>query len=401
MGVTAFAMELDEHPDKLFLVGGVSVAAAKLNVIDCDGYGLTNYFAGRCRPGEYQNRECLYIRTKRGMKIVLISGGGKDGDYKLIKGNTYGMAYITEANECHKTFIKEVFDRTLSSSNRKIFHDLNPKAPSHWYYEEVLNFHSAQQTADPTYGYNYGHFTILDNMAISDDTLRTVLKTYDKTSVWYRRDIKGDRVAVEGAIYTSFVNTPERYIVDKPPDDIIVIYIGVDFGGASSGHAFTATGIRRGYKGICVLKDHWDKTNPTSDRLCADFVNFVRDTMSTFGNVAEIFCDSENSTLIESFKLALRNAHIGIPVHNAIKGSINGRIQFYCRLMDLDAYQILSTCKHTIQAHKDAVWDSKAAPDDKRLDNGTSNIDSLDSEEYTTEKIQRQILQAVEVGQKR
>lgn len=401
MGVTAFAMELDDHPDKLFLIGGVSVAAAKLNIVDCDGYGLSNYFAGRCRSGEYQNRECLYIRAKTGTKIVLISGGGKDGDYKLIKGNTYGMAYITEANECHKTFIKEAFDRTLSSSNRKVFHDLNPKAPTHWYYDEILNFHSAQQTNDASYGYNYGHFTILDNMAVSDDTLRRLLKTYDKTSVWYKRDIKGERVTAEGAIYTAFVNAPERYIVDKAPDDIIVVYIGVDFGGSKSGHSFTATGIRRGFRGICVLKDYWNKDNPPSDKLCDDFVKFVTDVRSTYRNVAEVFCDSENSTLIESFKLALIKAHIGVPVHNAMKGSINGRIQFYCRLMDMDAYSILSTCKHTIQAHKDAVWNSKKAPDDVRLDDGSTNIDSLDSEEYTTEKIQKQILQAVEIGGKK
>lgn len=73
-------------------------------------------------------------------KIVLISGGGKAGDEKLIKGNTYGTAYITEANECSETFIKEVFDRTLSSPDRKVFHDLNPKAEGRWY-ENILNLH--------------------------------------------------------------------------------------------------------------------------------------------------------------------------------------------------------------------------------------------------------------------
>ena len=32
----------------------------------------------------------MYIQTKAGEKVVLVSGGGKDGDEKLIKGNTYG-----------------------------------------------------------------------------------------------------------------------------------------------------------------------------------------------------------------------------------------------------------------------------------------------------------------------
>lgn len=52
---------------------------------------------------------------------------------------------MTEANECHPKFLKEVFDRTMSSSDRKIFHDLNPKEEEHWYYTEILKFHEEQQ----------------------------------------------------------------------------------------------------------------------------------------------------------------------------------------------------------------------------------------------------------------
>ena len=155
-----FCSLLENHKNRIHLVAGVSIATAKLNILDCDGYGLLNYFEGRCREGKYQNRDCVYVQTKTGEKIVLVSGGGKDGDEKLIKGNTYGMAYITEANECHPKFLKEVFDRTLSSSNRKIFHDLNPKEEEHWYYTDILKFHEEQQAKNSKYGYNYGHFTL-------------------------------------------------------------------------------------------------------------------------------------------------------------------------------------------------------------------------------------------------
>ena len=178
LATLAFCTLLENHKNKMFLVAGVSVAAAKLNILDCDGYGLLNYFEGRCREGKYKDRDCVYVQTKAGEKIVLVSGGGKDGDEKLIKGNTYGMAYVTEANECHPKFLKEVFDRTISSFDRKIFHDLNPKEPEHWYYTEILNFHEEQQKEDVSYGYNYGHFTLVDNMSLSDEKIRTVLKTY-------------------------------------------------------------------------------------------------------------------------------------------------------------------------------------------------------------------------------
>ena len=200
----AYCTILEKHPSRIHLIAGVSTATARLNILDCDGFGMKNYFEGRCREGVYQNRDCLYIQTLTGEKVVLVSGGGKAGDEKLIKGNTYGTAYITEVNECSEVFIQEVFDRTLSSPDRKIFHDLNPKAEGHWYYRSVLNFHEEKQKADPAYGLNYGHFTIADNMSLSDAQLRAVLATYDRKSIWYARDILGQRKAAEGLIYDMF-----------------------------------------------------------------------------------------------------------------------------------------------------------------------------------------------------
>lgn len=95
------------------------------------------------------------MQIKTGEKVILISGGGKSGDEKLIKGNTYGTALITEINECHPDFIKEVFDRTMSSADRKMFGDWNPKLPSHWFYRDILDFHEKMQGENPAYGLNY------------------------------------------------------------------------------------------------------------------------------------------------------------------------------------------------------------------------------------------------------
>lgn len=91
----AYCTILEKHPSRIHLIAGVSTATARLNILDCDGFGLKNYFEGRCREGTYQNRDCLYIQTATGEKVVLVSGGGKSGDEKLIKGNTYGTAYMS------------------------------------------------------------------------------------------------------------------------------------------------------------------------------------------------------------------------------------------------------------------------------------------------------------------
>lgn len=257
-------MMLEVHKNHIHLIGGVSTATARLNILDCDGYGLLNYFEGRYRTGKYQNRDCVYVQTKTGEKIVLVSGGGKDGDEKLIKGNTYGMAYITEANECHPNFIQEVFDRTLSSTDRKVFHDLNPKGKSNWYYVDILDFHEEQQKKSPDYGYNYGHFTLADNMSLSAEQIKKILSTYDKGSVWYKRDIKGDREVAEGVIFKYFADNPKPYLIDDSElfnkngvlrFNFTMRDISMDFGGNKSRTTYYTTGFLNGFKKLIVLAE--------------------------------------------------------------------------------------------------------------------------------------------------
>lgn len=394
LSTLAFCILLEHHPDRLHLAAGVSIAAAKLNILDCDGFGMLNYFEGRYREGEYKNRDCLYIITATGEKIVLISGGGKDGDQKLIKGNTYGMAYVTEANECHPNFIKEVFDRTLSSSDRKVFHDLNPKAPSHKYYTDVLQHHEDAQKANPAYGYNYGHFTIADNLSVSDEKLKAIIATYDKNSIWYKRDIKGRRIQAEGVIYGTFAADPERFIVDAPPE-ILFSHIGIDFGGTDSAHAFQCTGFARNLSAVVTLDELYTKDALTPAGLDKLYVEFVQRNKKW--NPVEAFADSAEQVLMRGLQAASIRAGVGLPISNARKGPVMERARFYCRMFDTDRYKIMRHCKRTIGAFSDAVYKG-SKQDDERLDDGTTNIDTLDAQEYSTEKFQKDILDLINYG---
>ena len=62
----AFCTRLERHQSRIHLIAGVSTATAKINVLDCDGFGMKNFFEGRCREGEYKKRDCLYIQTPVG-----------------------------------------------------------------------------------------------------------------------------------------------------------------------------------------------------------------------------------------------------------------------------------------------------------------------------------------------
>lgn len=201
INILAWTACLQDHPDKLHLAGGVSLSAVKLNILDSNGFGLEWIFKGKCRKGQYEDRDALFIQTRTGEKVILLAGGRDKGSEAKIKGQTYGTVYITEANECAEEFVKECVTRTLTSHDRKLFMDLNPKAPQHWYYVDFLNFYDREAAAGRLEGYNYAHFTVADNLSLSVEQLRELLKTYDKESFWYASDILGLRTSPNGLIY--------------------------------------------------------------------------------------------------------------------------------------------------------------------------------------------------------
>ena len=393
----AFCIALENHPNKLHLVAGYDTSSAKLNILDCDGFGILNYFTGRCHEGKYKNRECLYIQTATGEKILLISGGGKANSYKTIKGNTYGMAYVTEANECHPDFLKEVEDRTLSSDDRKIFHDLNPKSPKHWYYEEYLKFHEEQQAKDPSYGLNYEEFNIYDNLSVSNEKLKKVLSTYDRNSIWFKRDILGKRIASESFLFSPIIENEEKFYTKEP--NISYISTGVDFGGNGSAHAFVTSSVSRSFTGIDVLKS--DRTEIVDDihtklkQLKEAFKKHVLFILNKYGKIDVIWADCAEQILISALQEVLDELHLHIPIKDSLKTPISGRIYAINMLLMIGRLRFVEgDTKEIVSALQEAVQDPDE-DDDRWLDNGTSDIDSIDGFNYGIENWYKQILKVL------
>lgn len=386
MNTLAFCSALEIHPDRLHLIAGVSIATAKLNIVDCDGFGILNYFDGRCREGKFKNRDCLYVNTKIGEKIVLISGGGKRGDEKQIQGNTYGMVYITETNQCTPEFINMAISRTLTSSDRKIFMDLNPKNPKHWFYTDILAFHAKEQEKNKNYGYNYGHFTIVDNYSLTDEQIKNIIKTYDHNSVLYKRDIKGLRMAAEGLINQELADHMDDYIIKKQPNNIMRIVVGVDFGGNKSQHAFVATGFTYGMRKVVPLASKIVVAKDVNPKILADeFCQFIKNLYATYQIAMQVRCDSAEQTLINGLKYEAAKQQLPVEIRNAIKSPIIDRIRLVSSLISRKKIEFYKTQTRTLQdALATEMWDSDEL-EDVRLDDGSTDIDTVDAFEYTIE----------------
>lgn len=206
--VFAFAHELKTTPDRLHLATGSTVANAKLNIGDANGFGLEYIFRGQCRWGKYKDNDCLRIKgasTGWKEKIVIFAGGGKRDSYKRIRGNSYGLWIATEINLHHDNTIKEAFNRQLAAKRRKIFWDLNPSNPNASIYADYIDkYKQMQEDGTLLGGYNYEHFTIFQNVNIPRSRIDEIVSQYDKNSIWYMRDILGERTIAEGLIYPQY-----------------------------------------------------------------------------------------------------------------------------------------------------------------------------------------------------
>lgn len=399
--VFAFAHELKTTPDKLHLATGSTMGNAKLNIGDANGFGLEWIFRGQCRWGKYKDMEALIIQgpsTNFKQKIVIFAGASSSDSYKKIRGNSYGMWIATEINLHHDNTIKEAFNRQLAAKRRKIFWDMNPEHPKAPIYENYLDVYERKANEGTLKGgYNYAHFTIFDNVNITQERLEEIVSQYDEDSIWYVRDILGKRSIAEGLVYTQFASiaamednpmkiTTEGAVEMAKSNKFISINIGVDFGGNGSGHSFVATATTIGYQKLIGLAAELHKEELDPELLGVLFVKFVKKIIKTYGYVSNVYCDSAEQVLIRGLRKAMARAGLGdIKVGNARKERINDRIFCFTSLVAQGRFMYTEDCETLEDALSMAVWKPNTV-ELERLDDGTSDIDTLDGFEYSYEK---------------
>ena len=204
---------------------------------------------------------------------------------------------------------------------------------------DILKFHEEQQEKNQSYGYNYGHFTLADNMSMTDDQIRKVLSTYQKGTVWYKRDIKGERAVAEGIIFRKFAENNEPYLYDEDTDPLFVrdmngklmhrpskITMGIDFGGNGSMTTFVLKLYFHGYHDLRTAEETNLELSPDIDAeaICSKFIEFFKYCQEKYGFIDWVFPDSASTTMINSLRSAARKAPV---IDNAIHHAANYRAQ--------------------------------------------------------------------------
>jgi len=325
-------------------------------------------------------------------KKVYALGADNKKHVSRIQGATFEYVYGDEVT----TWSEEVFQMLksrLRCSHSHFDGTCNPDNPRHW-------FKSFLDSGADIFQQSYE----IDDGALPAPVVEELKKEYRGT-VYYDRFILGKWTAAEGLVYPYFASHPEEFLVDDPlawckeqGKRLARVMVGVDFGGTGSATAFKAVGITQDWTVIVLDEEHIDSRELDPDRLSRRFVDFVRRVQAQYGPYCQEMqarADSAESVLIRGLASAVAREGLSIAVLKAKKREINDRIWLTLLLMAQKRLRIARRCEHMTEAFETAVYDPKALKD-TRLDNGTSDIDSLDAFEYTLEPWYRPLIRAGE-----
>lgn len=335
----AWVLYILNSSEKQFVMSGNTFASLVHNTIDCE-FGLLNLFnpiAEMRRDSTGAN--CIYVGDKK----ILLFGAHDESDYKRIKGLTVGGWYADEVATHPESFIIEAMNRTVASTDRRLFWTLNPTVPSHYIYQSFTD------RWEGTPGYHRYHFTLDDNLALTRERKDELARQY--TGRFKMMNIYGLRVAAEGVIYDGF---DRSMIYQTQPESFHSRFIACDYGTVNP-CVFLDCAIGDDGNVYVMREKRWDSRKEMQQKTDE---NYVDDMLSFIGSPEEsdipIIVDPSASSFITALKLH------GYYVING-KNDVLPGIRRLSSLFGLNRVRIHESCTGLISELEMYVWDDKAS----------------------------------------
>lgn len=313
-----------------------------------------------------------HIEMYIGVHAIRIEGFGASNaaSFASFQGITAKGIFVDEAALLNEYALKIAYDRCLiarAENSSKIILTSNPEGGNQHPYK--VNYVDKY----PTTSYN-----LLDNPVFTQsevDEYRRILPEAD-----FHRRIMGKWVVSSGAVYEHSPIKIKRSDLPK----IDYIYVGVDEG---RGDAFTgvAVGFSKKTMAYYIIDQYYSKTEKMINNVW-NVHNFSRDLANEFGIKVAIVGETnpgitydtlyddpnvDKNLMIFKVRKKIKNKEY------KGKSAIQERIDLTNGLMFSDMLYICDNVKQLSVAFENAVYKNGA-----RLDDGTSDIDSLDAFEY-------------------
>ena len=322
---------------------------------------------------------------------VYCLGTEKVNQVSKIQGTSIKYAYGDEiAKWCQEVFI--MIQGSLDKPYSCFDGALNPESNNHWFKVDFLD--EVEEKGLDVY---VQHYTIFDNPFLPKQFVDNLCKEYEGT-VYYNRLILGQWCNAEGLIYKKFADNPKKYkYTNKNEKGNYILpegytIIGIDYGGTKSGQAFVCTRISYDFKQIIVLGSEKHMGDIDPDDLFELQIAFAKKMEYKYNcNIDYMLPDNEEVVIIRGLRKGAPERGIRATVRGCIKEPINDRIDITRTMLSYGMlYYIEGECDTFVEALSTALWDDNAK-EDTRLDDFTSDIDTLDAFEYTFTRYMRQI----------
>ena len=358
-----------------FLMTGKTITALKRNCLGLltDLVGSNNFsYSTSQKSGKLFGRQ------------VWLEGANDDRAESKIRGMTLAGAYIDELTQIPFEFYTMLLSR-LSVKNAKLYATTNPDAPTHWVKTEIIDNDKIDK--------KIWNFQFDDNLILKNENeqyFNDLRNEYESMGdVYLQRFIYGNWVLAEGLIYRQFADNKSMFIKNEPVDEngnkinFMIITIGIDYGASKSSTSFICNGITTLFKEVWALDEMKIEGVYSPEQMYEKFVEFYKKIVNKYGKVSCCYADwgGLGQTFTFGLNRYLQQHKIPLQVQDCIKGQIIERIHMDLTLFARKKRYILKNCKYLIRAYEQAVWDEKKS--DTRLDDFTSDIDSLDANEYS------------------
>lgn len=367
--------------DGLVFIIGVTEATVERNVLRPMRDKFGNNLVGTINKNKVWlfGEECYCLGAEKINQVAKIQGAS----IKYLYGDE-----VVKWNKEVFDMIKSRLDQPYSCS------DLtgNPEQKTHWFKEFI------ESDAD-IYVQRY---TIDDNDFLSIEFKENLKKEYEGT-VLYNRYILGQWCNAEGLIYKRFADNPQKYKWTKRKEnegyDLPQGYtvIGIDYGGNKSGQAFVCTRISYDFKYVIALGSEKHIGDIDPDKLEQLQIEFAKKMMYKYNcDIDYMLPDNEEVVLIRGLRRAVETNNLNTLVRGCVKEPINDRIDCGRTMIAYDIfYYIEEDCDTLVEAISSALWDSEKN-EDTRLDDFTTDIDTIDAWEYSWCKFIRKINDMIE-----
>lgn len=357
---------MSTYENQAFIIAGKSIGALKRNVVRpmlqiVETWGWNYIF----------NRSNGVIKI--GSNEYYLFGANNEASQDILQGLTAAGGLGDEAALFPQSFVNQMIGR-CSVEGARLFFNCNPAGgKNHPFYKEYIE----QVETKNIY---YMHFLMDDNYSLPISTKQRYERMFKGT--FYNRNVKGQWIVAEGLIYQAFADAQQDFIIKKEdiPRSFMKILIGVDWGDNKSAYSFVAVGVAHGYGELIPLLSEKHNAKGAEPRHVEQWVcDFVEKVIKRYGRADMINCDHINA-FINGCRTALKKRGLNVPIGQAYKAPIIERIITTIKLIGLSHLRLTEDCATLAEALATAVWDPDK--ENTRLDDGSSDIDTLDAFEY-------------------